>query len=101
MRYDAELQLVSDLATRRRALHHIVTIVNLNQVVDHIGVVGHVSVAQLVNLVEDLVYFLDVLGRADPELALGVAQALRLNLFNLHDGEIALLSPLKLLIEEI
>lgn len=101
MRYDAKLQLVSDLATWRWALHHVVTIVNLNQVIDHIGVVGHVSVAQLVNLVEYLVHFLDVLGRANPELALGVAQALRLNLFNLHDGEIALFSPLKLLIQEI
>ena len=101
MRHDTEFQLVGDLATRCLALHHVVTIVDLNQVVDHAGVVGHVSVSQLVNLVEDLVHFLDILGWADPELALGVAQALRLDLFDLHDGEIALLTPFELLIEEV
>ena len=101
VRHDAEFQLVGNLAAWRLSLHHVVAIVNLDQIVDHVGVVGHVSVSQLVNLVENLVHFLHVLGGAHPELALRVAQALRLDLLDLHNGEIALLTPLKLLIEEV
>lgn len=44
---------------------------------------------------------LHVLGRTYPELALRVAQTLCFDLFDLHDREVALLSPLKLLVEEV
>jgi len=53
------------------------------------------------NLIEDLVHFLHHLGRAHPELALRVAQALCLYFFDLNDSEVSLLTPLKLFVQKV
>ena len=56
---------------------------------------------QLINQLKDFLHLLHVFRRAHPELALGPFEALGLDLFDLHDGIVALLAPLQLLIEEV
>ncbi len=53
---------------------------------------------QFLDALHNLVHLLTILGGTDPELALGVAQALGLDVLDLHDCEITLLSPLELLV---
>jgi len=97
----ALLELPPDGATGHLLLNHVIFIVDLDQVVDHVLIIGDVSVAQLMNLIEDLVHFLHHLGRAHPELALRVSQALCLYFFDLNDSEVSLLTPLKLFVQKV
>ena len=96
-----ELQFPEADATWQVLGHHIILVVDLNKVVDHALVVWHVCVAKLVDLMEDVMDLFDVFGRAHPQFAFGCAQALGLDILDLHNGEIALLSPLEFLVEEV
>ena len=49
----------------------------------------------------DLLHLLHTLGRADPELPLRLFKALRLDLLDLGDRIVSLLSPLKLFVQKI
>lgn len=75
-------------------MYHVIIVVDLKQVVDDFAVVWHLSVMQRLNVLQNVVYLLAALGGSDPELALGVAQALRLDVLDLHDSKVSLLSPL-------
>ena len=81
-------------------LHNII-VVDLQQLVDDELVVRHVGVVQPLDVVENLVNLLDTLGGANPELAFWALEALGLDILNLHDGEVPLLTPLELLVEEV
>lgn len=82
-------------------LLHGVVVVNLEQLVDHELVVGHVLVVQARDVVEDLLDLLDALGGADPEFAARALQALSLDVLDLVDGVVALLTPLELFVQEV
>ena len=82
-------------------LNHIVVVVNLQQVVDHQLVIRHVCIVQRLNVIEYLLDLLDAFGRSDPQFALRTLEALRLDVLDLHDREISLLSPLELLVQKV
>lgn len=50
---------------------------------------------------KNLLHFFNALGRANPELALRILDALGLDLFDLDYRVVSLLSPLKFLIQEV
>lgn len=56
---------------------------------------------QRLDVIQDILDLFDALGRPDPEFALGTLQAFRLDVLDLHDGVVSLLSPLKLLVQEV
>ena len=95
------LELPQTDATRQMFWHHVIFVVDLQEVVDDRLVVWHISVVQLRDVSHDLLDLLDALGGAYPQLALRTFEALRLDILDLHDCIISLLSPFKFLIQEI
>ena len=68
---------------------------------DDFSVVGCVHIAQRLYVGHDSLYLLDSSCGAHPKTFLGLTDALALDFFDLYDGVVSLLSPLKLLIEEV
>ena len=101
MRHCSLLELPENDASGKVLGHHVVLVVDLHKVVDDTLVVWHVSVAQLMYLMEDVMHFFHILGWSDPEFAFGIAKALCLDVLHLHDGEVTLLTPLQLFIQEV
>ena len=83
------------------SLHHIIVVVDLEEPVDDLAVVRHVCILQLANMHHDLLDFFHALGRTDPELLLGHFETLGLDVLDLSDGIVSLLSPFELLVEEV
>lgn len=64
-------------------------------------VVGAISVIQRVNVLENLGNIFDVFCGADPELFTWVLETFGFDFFHLVNSEVALFSPLKLLIQKV
>lgn len=86
---------------RRGDLHHLIMVVNFDEIVQNSFVVGTVLIVKLLNEIEDVFHFRHVASRPNPQLAAWALKALGLNVFNLVYREVALLSPLELLVEEV
>ena len=89
------------LAAVDASLYHVVVIIDLEQPGDDLAVVWHVCILKLVNVHHDLLDLLHALGRPNPELPLRLFKALCLDLLDLGDRVVSLLSPLKFLIQKV
>ena len=66
MRHCSLLELPENDASGKVLGYHVVLVVDLHKVVDDTLVVWHVSVAQLMYLMEDVMHFFHILGWSDP-----------------------------------
>ena len=89
------------ILTGRVQLHHFKLVVDGHDLVVDLVVVWTVFIRQLVNQVEDHFYLGNFASGADPQLALGILEALGFNVFHLIYRVVALLAPLQLLIQEV
>jgi hypothetical protein len=85
-----------------RWLHnHLVIIVDVHEVVSDEIVVGQVPIVKTVDVVEDCLHVGDLAGGPSPKLLAWVFEALCLNVAHLINCVVALLTPLKFLVQEI
>ena len=98
MRLATQLKLPCETTLNVRSLYHVVIVVDEQQLVDDDLVVRNVRVVQRIDVPEDVGDFLDAPCGSYPQLALGVLKAFRLDVLDLHDSVVALLSPLQFLI---
>ena len=98
MRLATQLKLPSETTLNVRSLYHVVIVVDEQQLVDDDLVVRNVRVVQRIDVAEDVGDFLNAPCGSYPQLALRVLEAFRLDILDLHDSVVALLSPLQFLI---
>ena len=82
-------------------LHHVVIVVDLKELMDYKLVVWLVRIVKRLDVLQDLLDLLDALGRPNPQLSLGILQALGLDVLHLDNCKVTLLPPLQLLIQEV
>ena len=82
-------------------LYHVVVVVDLKELMDDKLVVGLVRIVKRLDVLQDLLHLLDALCRTNPQLSLRILQAFGLDVLHLDNREVALLSPLQLLIQEV
>jgi hypothetical protein len=80
---------------------HLIVIVDIDEVVRDEVVVGHIPIVQRLDMIKDGLDILDVPRRSHPQLLARILETFGLNVAHLVNGEVALLSPLELLIEEV
>ena len=80
---------------------HLIVFVDINEVVRDEVVVGHIPIVQRLDMIEDGLDILYVPRRSHPQLLARILETFGLNVAHLVNGEVALLSPLELLIEEV
>ena len=80
---------------------HLIVFVDIDEVVRDEVVVGHIPIVQRLDMIEDGLDILNVPRRSHPQLLARILETFGLNVAHLVNGEVALLSPLELLIEEV
>ena len=80
---------------------HLIVFVDIDEVVRDEVVVGHIPIVQRLDMIEDGLDILDVPRCSHPQLLARILETFGLNVAHLVNGEVALLSPLELLIEEV
>ena len=82
-------------------LYHVIVVVNLKELMDDVLVVRLVRIVKLLDLLQDLLDLFDAFCRTNPQLSLRILQAFGFDVLHLDNREVALLSPLQLLIQEV
>lgn len=80
---------------------HFVVVVNIDKVICDEVVVWHISIVQRVDMSENSLYISDVPRRTRPQLFTRIFKAFCLYVAHLVNREVALLTPLKLLIQKV
>lgn len=86
---------------RRWLNYHLVIIVDVHQVVRDEIVVGQITIVQTANVVEDSLHVGDLACGPGPKLLTRILETLCLNVAHLIYCVVALLTPLKFLVQEI
>ena len=82
-------------------MNHLVVVIDFDEVIEDGLVVRAVFVVELLNQIENVFDLWHVTGRANPQLTSRVFEALGLDVLHLVDGEVALFTPLQLLVQEV
>lgn len=80
---------------------HLIVFVDIDEVVRDEVVVRYIPIVQRLDMIEYGLDILDVPRRSHPQLLARILKTFCLNVAHLVNGEVALLSPLELLIKEV